>query len=139
MKEKSPNQLSSNIQKAWKSLDSSKEGERLNHCIELKKSMYGNVDAVLKFFQTYSSHLLDAQGMAMKQSQAEWCVFMKELDNEWFKSGIKTRFKYTDEGKLKKHLGIEGERRRTVYCGNTGQDSWWNFLLIPMILSQNQQ
>ena len=106
-----------------------REGERDNYCIELKKSMYGNVDAALKFFQTYSAHLINTQGM--RQSQADPCVFIKEEEDkivliamtfvddtilfgtktwiEWFKKGVEQRFKYTDEGKLKKHLGIAYE------------------------------
>ena len=39
------------------------EGKRDQYCIELKKSMYGNVDAALKFFQTYSTHLINIPGM----------------------------------------------------------------------------
>ena len=40
------------------------EGKRDQYCIELKKSIYGNVNAALKFFQTYSTHLINTHGSA---------------------------------------------------------------------------
>src|SRR5210317_2162293 len=102
-------------------------------CIELMKGMYGNVDAALMFFQEYKGYLMKA--MKMKQSRADPCIFYK--DNEegetiliamvyvddtilvgekgevsWFKSTLGERFKYTSQGGIKKHLGINYELKR---------------------------
>jgi hypothetical protein len=103
------------------------------YCLRLLKSMYGNVDAALRFFKTYSAHIM-GPAMGMKQSLADPCVFYIRnaagqtilvavcfVDDtllvgtkewvEWFKAGIKKRFGYTDLGKLKKHLGIWYEEK----------------------------
>jgi hypothetical protein len=96
-------------------------------CILLLKSMYGNIDAALKFFCTYKAHLLKV--MRYKQSLADPCVFYKKNDKDQtvlfaliqvddlllvgtkeelktFKAGIKKRFGFTDLGKLQKLLGV---------------------------------
>jgi hypothetical protein len=102
-------------------------------CLQLLKNMYGNVDAALRFFKTYSAHLMGPM-MKMEQSLADPCVFYKRdkdsktviiavcfVDDtllvgtkeevKWFKRGIKKRFKYKDLGKICKHLGIWYEEK----------------------------
>jgi hypothetical protein len=103
------------------------EQEMHTHCIELGKSMYGNVDAALRFFRTLKEHL--TKNVGMKNSQSDPCVFYLKDDNgetklivashvddcimagpkdaiEQFKMDVKKRFNITDLGLLKKHLGI---------------------------------
>jgi hypothetical protein len=46
------------------------------NCIELLKSIYGNVDAAIRFFKTYKKHLVEKMGMI--QSLADPCVFYKK-------------------------------------------------------------
>ena len=98
--------------------------------IQIIKSMYGNVDAAIKFFKILTSHITDKNGMNMQQSQADPCVFYKfnKLNNlilmvsvtvddcaitgttkniHWFMDGLETRFNITHNGELKKHLGVE--------------------------------
>jgi hypothetical protein len=103
------------------------EKEMHTHCIELGKSMYGNVDAALRFFRTLKEHL--TKNIGMKNSQSDPCVFYLKDDSgatklivashvddcimagtkdaiEQFKMDVKKRFNITDLGLLKKHLGI---------------------------------
>ena len=93
----------------------------------LTDGMYKNVQTALSFFQEYHEHL--TKEMKMKQSLTEPCVFYlrDEKDSlvllallyvddtlvageskwfDWYKKMVGTRFKYRDEGKLKKHLGV---------------------------------
>ena len=108
------------------------EEQRLDTAIQLMKSMYGNVDAAIKFFKTLSSHLTKKDGMNMSQSKSDPCVFFKknsknELilivsitvddcaitglndDIEWFMTGLETRFKITRDNVISKHLGVNYE------------------------------
>ena len=107
------------------------ENERKTHAIKLLKSMYGNVDAAIKFFKLLTDHLTDPNGMNMNQSKADPCLFylMKNdkltlivtitvddsaisglpSDIEWFMNGLEKRFKITRDGEIKKHLGIDYE------------------------------
>jgi hypothetical protein len=101
--------------------------EMQSNCIELRKSMYGNVDAALRFFRTLKEHLTVHIGM--RNSQSDPCVFYLKDDDgktrlivashvddcimvgpkhviEQFKLDVKTRFNITDLGTLTKHLGI---------------------------------
>jgi hypothetical protein len=39
------------------------------HCVELGKSMYGNVDAALRFFRTLKEHLVENIGMKRIHNQ----------------------------------------------------------------------
>jgi hypothetical protein len=103
-----------------------------NYCIQLLKSMYGNVDAAIRFFKTYKKHLIE--NMFLKQSLADPCVFYKKdksgrttlivicfvddtlllglkTEIEWYKEGVKSRFDYTDLGELRKHLGVWYEEK----------------------------
>ena len=107
------------------------ENERKTHAIKLLKSMYGNVDAAIKFFKLLTDHLTDPNGMNMNQSKADPCLFylMKNdkltlivtitvddsaisglpSDIKWFMNGLEKRFKITRDGEIKKHLGIDYE------------------------------
>ena len=102
------------------------ERENVETCAELQKGMYGNVDAALRFYKTYSKHLIE--NMEMKRCRVDPCVFvMREngktelvafihvddtllcgkqtaIDN--FKVKVKERFNIKELGRLKKHLGV---------------------------------
>ena len=93
--------------------------------------MYGNVDAAIKFFKTLTELLTDEDGMTMKQSQVDPCLFYLHKDDElklivtvtvddcaiaglpedikWFMDGLESRFNITHGGELKKHLGVDYE------------------------------
>ena len=58
------------------------EDQRQSTAIQLMKSMYGNVDAAIKFFKTLTAHITDKNGMNMQQSQADPCVFYKFDKND---------------------------------------------------------
>ena len=95
------------------------------YVIMLVAGMYGNVDAALRFFKEYKTQL---EKMGMKQCASDPCCFIRVLHGKlvlialthiddtvlcgppdqiaWFKSRITERFKFTDEGKSKKHLGV---------------------------------
>ena len=101
--------------------------ESKTHCIEQLKSMYGNVDAALIFFETYKAYMEEVIGMS--QSRVDPCVFYKRNDDgetiliavthvddtllcgtkkaiDDFKIAIKKRFGYTDQQGFIKHLGV---------------------------------
>ena len=102
------------------------EEERELYCIQLTKSMYGNVNAALIWFKTYENYL--TKQMGMEQCRSDPCVFyLKENDKvslvtmifvddttlyglkekiEWFKKKLKERFNISDLGRLRKHLGV---------------------------------
>jgi hypothetical protein len=109
------------------------EEESKTHCIEQLKSMYGNVDAALIFFETYKKYMEDVIGMV--QSRVDPCVFFKRSDNgetiliavthvddtllcgttkaiEDFKIAIKKRFGYTEQEGFVKHLGVWYKEKR---------------------------
>ncbi len=88
--------------------------------------MYGCVQSPLVFFKTYSKHLV---AMGLIQSLADPCIWYKhdqagrpillvavyvddcivagpKSEVEAFKTGVQKRFKITDLGKIKKHLGV---------------------------------
>lgn len=100
--------------------------EANTHAIELQNSMYGNVDAALKFFELFTKYLTKECGM--KQSNSDPCLLFKrneknELslivtttvddcaisgtneDIEKLMDEVQQRFKITREGEIKKHLG----------------------------------
>jgi hypothetical protein len=88
------------------------------YSIQLLKSMYGNLDDVIKFFETYCKYIM--KELKMVQSCAVPCVFfrwsnkdeviliavthvddtllggMKE-EIEWLKKMLKLRFRYTNQ------------------------------------------
>ena len=49
------------------------EEERLKYVIELSKSMYGNIDATLRFFTKHVKHIT-GKTMKGKQSRADPCI-----------------------------------------------------------------
>jgi len=75
--------------------------------------------------------LTDEDGMTMKQSQVNPCLFYLHKDDElklivnvtvddcaiaglsedikWFMDGLESRFNITHEGELKKYLGVDNE------------------------------
>ena len=93
------------------------------------KSMYGNVDAAIKFFNLFSTYVTDENGMKMYQSKSDPCVFFKlnnknklvlmvtitvddcaitgrNDDIEWFMDGVEKRFNITRADVISKHLGV---------------------------------
>ena len=101
-------------------------------CLELEKAMYGCVQSPLMFFKTYAKQL---EKMGLKQSLADPCIWYKHDENkrlillvavyvddcivtgtksevEAFKAGVKTRFKITEMGPIKKHLGVWYEHEK---------------------------
>jgi len=56
--------------------------KREEYCIELQKGMYGQVDAALRFFITFTGHLESAD-CNMKQSKANPCIFYKKNDENF--------------------------------------------------------
>ena len=110
-------------------------GEGEKYCIQLLKSMYGNVDAALKFFKTYVKHLTAENGCGLTQSKADPCVFFKRdkngktvllavawVDDTVFvgtreeidrvKTEINKRFNYTEQKGFVKHLGVWYKEKR---------------------------
>ena len=122
------------------------EQQQKQHAIQLLKSMYGNADAVIIFFETLTSHLIDPNNMNMKQSQVDPCVFYKFDDSnkltlivsiavddcaitgteeniQWFMNRVEKQFKTTRNGELKKYLGVEYSWKKTdkgkMFCDAT--------------------
>ncbi|HEY9710756.1 MAG TPA: reverse transcriptase domain-containing protein, partial [Oculatellaceae cyanobacterium] len=104
------------------------EQDKKSKCIQLKKSIYGNVNASLCFYRTYSEHLI--KELLMKRSQTDACVFYKHNDQgdlllatfchvddtqivgsreeiDKFKEGVKKQFGIKEMGCMIKHLGIK--------------------------------
>ena len=97
--------------------------------------MYGTVQAPLAFWKENAKHL---HRIGMLQSKADPCVWYKLKDGHlwlivavyvddiayagcndarnWFKEEVQKRFKISDLGKLKKHLGVWYEKK----CDNEG-------------------
>eukprot|EP00980_Cylindrotheca_fusiformis_P025459 scaffold13757_cov82-Cylindrotheca_fusiformis.AAC.1 len=107
-----------------------KEEEMKGRCLKLEKAMYGCVQSPLMFFKTYSKHLL---AIGLTQSLADPCIWYKQDENyelllivavyvddcivaglkreiDKLKVDVQKRFKITDLGPLKKHLGVWYER-----------------------------
>ena len=53
------------------------EDQRKGTAIQLLKSMYGNVDAAIKFFNIFSTHITDKNGMNTKLSLTDPHLFLK--------------------------------------------------------------
>jgi hypothetical protein len=103
--------------------------EMENECLKLEKAMYGCVQSPLMFFRAYSKHL---KAIGLSQSLADPCIWYKVLNGELvlvvavyvddciviglkteidrFKKDVQKRFKITDLGPIKKHLGVWYER-----------------------------
>ena len=96
-------------------------------CAKLEKAMYGCVQSPRAFYKELSKEL---KAMGMIQSKSDPCVWFnkpiptliiicyvddivmvgKREEVDWFKTRIQKRFKISDLGKLKKHLGVWYER-----------------------------
>ena len=108
------------------------ENQRKQTAIKLLKSMYGNVDAAIKFFKTLTKHITQDEDLKLKQSKTDPCVFYKLSSNNslmlivsvtvddcaitgtdddinWFMDGLEKRFKITRDGVISKHLGVHYE------------------------------
>jgi hypothetical protein len=103
--------------------------EAEEYAIELQNSMYGNVDAALKFFDLFTKYLVKECGMT--QSKCDPCLLYmrkngelilimtitvddcaisgKDNDIENLMKKIEKRFKITKEGIIRKHLGAKYE------------------------------
>ena len=105
------------------------EEQRLENAILLKKSMYGNVDAALRWILMKTEYLTSKK-VGMTQSRADPCVFFKKNENgkamlvvamtvddcaiagtpeavNWLMNKIEEKFKITRGGRIRKHLGID--------------------------------
>ena len=107
------------------------EKEKKKCCIKLVRGMYGNKDSALIYHRAFKKHVTKPEedgGMGMEQSRIDPCIFSKRIDGEvklivnthvddcltagpknmieWVKEGIGKSFDYTDDGKLRKHLGV---------------------------------
>ena len=58
------------------------EEQRLESAILLERSIYGNVDAAIKFFKTLTTHLTNKNGMNMVQSATDPCLFFEFNDDK---------------------------------------------------------
>jgi hypothetical protein len=56
------------------------EQEKKDYCIQLKKAMYGNIDAPLCWMRTFSKYLIETVGLM--QSKVDPCVFIKRDKDE---------------------------------------------------------
>lgn len=122
----------------------------LTKCIRLRKSIYGNVNAALRFYRTYAEHLTTT--MKMTRCQSDACVFVllnskKEVeliaschvdDTQIagspeaimkFKEGVRERFRIKELGRIVKHLGLkyswlekDGEKYVEVLMPNLVKD-----------------
>ena len=100
---------------------------RKKTCILLLKSIYGNVDAALRFNRLYATHL---KSMGLIRSRTEACFFFQKseigkmklmvsihvddtlvagnpMDIKFFKEGLRTRLVIKELGELTQHLGIK--------------------------------
>ena len=103
--------------------------EAHTNCILLMNSMYGNVDAALRWI-LLKTEFLTSNLVGMIQSRSDPCVFYKRDEEgeamlviamtvddcavagtpesiEWLMKKIESRFKITRGGELRKHLGID--------------------------------
>ena len=99
-------------------------------CARLGTSMYGNVDAAMRWFYKLTDHMTDK--MDMKRSLTDPCVIFKKLEDTLFKVAtglnvddtmllarkkdaqefvdeISKRFNVTVQHEMKKHLGVDYE------------------------------
>ena len=95
-------------------------------CLKLERAMYGCVQSPLMFFKTFSKHL---QLLGLSQSLADPCIWYKHDEHghlvlvvavyvddcivagpksevEALKAGVRKRFKITELGAIRKHLGV---------------------------------
>ena len=106
------------------------KAEMKGKCLKLEKAMYGCVQSPLMFFKTYGKHL---EAIGLTQSLSDPCIWYKRsrdgnlnlivavyVDDciiaglkheiETFKKDVQRRFKITDLGPIKKHLGVWYQR-----------------------------
>lgn len=99
---------------------------RRKQCIQLLGSLYGNVNAALRFYNLYAKYLIT---MGFIRSKTAPCLFILKNDQgemimlaschvndtqitgeiaelENFMCNLKKRFNIKDLGKMKKHLGV---------------------------------
>ena len=104
--------------------------EKEENCAKLGTSMYGNVDAALRWNRTLTEHMIEK--MELKQSLADPCVIYNRDENdkldlmmginvddtlaigkrskmEEFEKEISKRFNITCQKEVKKHLGVDYE------------------------------
>ena len=114
--------------KSMKELGFINKKEEEEQCIKLVRSMYGNVDAALRWNKAFIKLCTDNE-IGCIQSQADPCILYKRnktgelqlivalyVDNVlisgnekeiyMFKTKFKQTYKITDLGNLKKHIGI---------------------------------
>ena len=136
----------------------SKEEARKYVCM-LTGGMYGNVQAALAFFVEYKNHLTKV--MKLEQSLTDPCVFFKkderghlalmalthvddtliagnEEEIKNFKKGISRRFKFRDEGRLKKHLGVSYKWKQDEETGERLIEATMH-TLVDEIISKYQE
>ena len=100
--------------------------EMEGRCLKLERAMYGCVQSPLMFFKTFSKHL---QLLGLSQSLADPCIWYKHDEHgrlvlvvavyvddcivagpksevEALKAGVRKRFKITELGTIRKHLGV---------------------------------
>ena len=117
-----------------------------DHCILLEHSMYGNVDAALRWIITKTEYLTSEE-VGMIQSRADPCIFYKRDDNgktilvlaitvddcavggkpkaiEWLLSKIEKRFKITRGGTIRKHLGVDYKWKKDPESGESYLELW---------------
>ena len=108
------------------------EEEYNETCIELQGSMYGNVDAALSYFTKFKEYALDINGLNLRQSKADPCLFYEKTDDEVLigvivvyvddcilagekdfitrmKIKLKEEFGVVEDGQLRKLLGVRYE------------------------------
>ena len=101
-----------------------------NECIKLVRSMYGNVDAALRWQKCFVKTCIDPEGeIQCEQSQVDPCLLFKRNEEgqvvllivcyvddvllsgtieeiKKFKEQFKRKYKITELGNMKKHLGM---------------------------------
>ena len=122
-----------------------KEQQLYKFCIDMQSSMYGNVDAALRFFMKLVQHMIGDE-VGKKQSRADPCVLYlkdengcplvvaavtvddcllggKPSDMNDLIANIEKRFKLTKEDEVKRHLGIDydwkRDEQREIYLEST--------------------
>jgi hypothetical protein len=108
------------------------EEEAKHKYIQLKNSMYSNVDAALRWIVLFTEYLTNKEISSMFQSRTDPCVIFKKSEDRkpllivvmtvddcelggiveainWLMTKVKERFKITQGGMLQKHLGVDYE------------------------------
>ena len=112
------------------------EDEQQNKCIKLVRSMYGNIDAALRWQKCFVETCIDPKGeIKCEQSKVDPCLLLKrnqkkeivllivcyvddvllsgkQRDIDDFRNKFKKKYNITNLGTMKKHLGMWYEWRR---------------------------